>query len=72
MAQKITLKAARVNASLTIRQAAEALNVSEKTVMNWESGETIMNAVTFMKVCELYHFNPSDIFLPEPLTESKA
>lgn len=68
MSQKISLKAARVNANLTIKQAAEALNVSDKTVMNWESGETEMNATTFMHLCELYQFNPSDIFLPKSLT----
>ena len=68
MSQKISLKAARVNANLTIKQAAEALNVTDKTIMNWESGETDMNATTFMRLCELYLFNPSDIFLPKSLT----
>jgi hypothetical protein len=47
---------------------ANSQNVTDKTIMNWESGETDMNATTFMRLCELYQFNPSDIFLPKSLT----
>lgn len=67
---KISLKAARVNAGLTLKNVADKLNVSERSVFNWEAGLTEMNASTFMKLCNLYNFEPSDIFLPEKSTES--
>lgn len=67
---KISLKAARVNAEMTIRNVADKMNVSERTVINWESGLTDMSATTFLKLCELYDFEPTDIFLPKNSTES--
>lgn len=36
----ISLAAARVNAGLTQKQLAKACEVSETTVINWESGKT--------------------------------
>lgn len=37
---KISLKAARVNAALTQKEAAERLNVTTATISNWETGKT--------------------------------
>ena len=67
---KISLKAARVNSEMTIRNVADQMNVSERTVINWESGLTDMSATTFLKLCDLYGFKPSDIFLPKTSTKS--
>lgn len=36
MPQKITLKAARVNAGLTIKEAAKLIGICETTLIRWE------------------------------------
>lgn len=38
--KKITLKAARVNAGLTQEEAAQAINVTGRTLISWENGVT--------------------------------
>lgn len=65
---QITLKAARISAGLSTKEVAERLNVSEKTVYNWETGTSEIGAATFMRLCGLYGFAPADIFLPESST----
>ena len=51
---KITLKAARVNANLTIQKAAEMLGVSVGTLRNWETGKTFPRQPQIEKLCEVY------------------
>lgn len=52
--EKITLKAARVNARLTQRQVAETLDVAPSTVRNWENGITFPKQPMIEKLCALY------------------
>lgn len=62
---KITLKAARVNAGLTQKEAAEKLGVSNVTVCNWENGLSVPNIQQVLKICELYKVDLDNlIFLP--------
>ena len=64
MAQ-ITLKAARVNAGLTQKAAADALNVSNKTLCAWEKGERVPKVNKIDALCDLYKVSYDDlIFLP--------
>ena len=51
---KLTLKAARVNAGLTQKEAAEALKVSNKTLGNWENGVSAPKADKIDAICDLY------------------
>lgn len=51
---KITLKAARVNAGLSQKEVADALEVSNKTVGSWENGETYPSAAKIDALCKLY------------------
>lgn len=60
---KVTLKAARVNAGLSQRDAAQALSVSRNTIINWESGETSPSAGQFKELCNLYKVPMDNIFL---------
>ena len=62
---RITLKAARVNAGLTQKEAANDLNVSNKTLSNWENGVSMPKADKIDAICALYSV-PYDnlIFLP--------
>lgn len=55
----ISLKAARVNAGLSQKKAAEMLGISKATLQNYEAGSTIPNILMSKKIEEVYHF-PAD------------
>lgn len=62
---KITLKAARVNAGLTQKEAAKRLNVGNKTMWAWEQGKTMPKVNKIDAICDLYGVSYDDIiFLP--------
>ena len=62
---KITLKAARVNAGLSQKEAAKRLDVSNKTLHSWESGKTFPGADMIDALCDLYGIAYDNIiFLP--------
>ena len=69
---KITIKAARVNASLSQKEAADRLGVSNKTLGNWEKGITFPPADKIPAICELYGV-PYDMlnFLPADSLKAK-
>ena len=63
---KITLKAARVNAGLTQKRAAERLGVSNKTLCGWENGVTTPNIQYVDAMCEMYGVSYENLnFLPD-------
>lgn len=69
----ITLKAARVNAGLTQKCAAERLGVSERTLMLWENGKTFPNVPSIEKIQKLYGISYSDIiFLPKDFNKTEV
>ena len=51
---KITLKAARVNAGLSQEEAAKKLEISKKTLCNWENGSSMPRADKIDRICALY------------------
>lgn len=62
---QISLAAARVNAKLTQKQAADALHISNKTLNNWETGRAMPKADMIAKLCDLYGVGYDNlIFLP--------
>lgn len=62
---EITLKAARVNAGLTQRQAALKIGVTKDTVGNWERGKSFPDAMNIKAIEHVYGIGYSDIiFLP--------
>lgn len=62
---KITLKAARVNAGLTQKQAAAKIGVTKETISSWERRKSYPNTEMLQKIESTYHI-PYDniIFLP--------
>ena len=60
--EKITLKAARVNANLTIKQAAQQIGVDESTIIRWEKNPGIVKADYQKKISEVYKFSSDYIF----------
>lgn len=57
----ITLKAARVNAGLTQKEAAKALNISKNTLSNYELYRTSPSMEMANKMSELYKRPVNDI-----------
>lgn len=51
---KITLASARVNAGYSQKVAAALLEVSNKTLCNWEKGKTFPDQPMIEKICNLY------------------
>lgn len=62
---KMTMRAARVNAGLSQKGVASALNVSNKTISAWENGKSFPTADKIPLICDLYGLSYDDIiFLP--------
>jgi transcriptional regulator with XRE-family HTH domain len=62
----MTLKAARVNAGFTQKEAAEQLGVCNGTLCNWENGISFPDIQQVYKICELYGVSIDNlIFLPD-------
>ena len=57
----ITLKAARVNAGLTQKEAAEKLGIALDTLRNYEAGETCPAVPTIQRIEVLYGVSYNDI-----------
>lgn len=51
---KISLKAARVNADLTILKAAKALGIGKDTLIKWEKNPALVNTIWQRKFSEVY------------------
>lgn len=51
---KMTLKAARVNAGFTQKEAAKMLGISNKTLWSWENGKSAPKATQTDGICKLY------------------
>ncbi|MFQ8706592.1 MAG: helix-turn-helix domain-containing protein [Thomasclavelia sp.] len=62
MPKKITLKAARVNAGLTIKEASKLLGVCEATLIKWEKDPSIIQNKYRDIISEVYDF-PSDFII---------
>lgn len=62
---EITLMAARVNAGLDRKTAANKLGITAETLGNWEAGNTFPNVPQIIKIENLYGVRYADIkFLP--------
>ena len=51
---QISLKAARVNAGLTVKEASKKLGVSHSTLIKWEKEPWIVNPITQAGIGEVY------------------
>ena len=65
MMPKITLKAARVNAELTLDEAAERIGKSKQTIVNWENGKADIRYSDLLKLSEIYDMPIEYIRIPE-------
>ena len=62
---KLSIRAARVNVGLSQKEAAERIGVSNKTLGNWENGNTFPPVDKIPVLCELYGVSYDNLnFLP--------
>lgn len=59
---RISLRAARVNARLTQREAAKHLGICVATLQHYETGATTPDWETVQRITELYHIPMDYIF----------
>lgn len=65
---QITLRAARVNAGYTQKEAAAKLGVSNTTLLSWEKGSSMPKANQIDAICNLYRVTYDMLsFLPQAL-----
>ena len=62
---KLTLKAARVNAGLTIKDVAVKIGRTPGTVCSWENGQSEPKLGDFFKLMDIYGTDPRDIAVKE-------
>lgn len=63
---KMTLKAARVNAGLSQKEAANKMGVTSGTLSNWERGRSYPNAINIKQIENVYAVKYDNIiFLPK-------
>ena len=62
----ITLKAARVNAGLTQKEASEKLGISKVTLSNWETGKTSPRADQSRVLSEIYGVSLDELIFLNP------
>lgn len=68
---QIKLSAARINAGFTQKEVARKLQVSERTVINWEKGHIKPNAATLNMLSNIYGIPVDGFLLPEKSTLSE-
>jgi len=59
---RISLKAARVNADLSQKEAAKRLGISKATLQNYEAGNTVPDILMSRKIESVYGFPMDYIF----------
>ena len=63
---EITMKAARINAGYTQKEAAKLLKVSKDTVSNWDRGKSYPDVTNLRDIERVYRVKYDDlIFLPK-------
>ena len=73
MLVKISLRAARVNAGYSQKEAARLLNISNKTLGSWEKGITFPPVDKIPDICRLYGVSYDNLnFLPTDSLKANA
>ena len=65
------IKAVRKEKSLTQREVAEKLNISEKTVSKWETGNGLPEVSLMLPLCELLEISVNELLSGERLDEKR-
>lgn len=66
MDTKISLRAARVNANLTIAQSAKLIGVDPSTLMRWERHPNMVQQKYLDRISKIYKYPTDNIFFGNP------
>lgn len=58
---KLTLRAARINKGLNVKEVAKALSVTTQTIYNWEQGVTEPKIKHLRQLAEMYQISLDDL-----------
>ena len=61
---RLTLAGARVNAGYTQEEAAKKLEISSKSISNYENGKVIPKLAMLQALANLYGCDSEDFFIP--------
>lgn len=64
--EKITLKAARVNAGFTQEEVAKVGGIARTTIIAWESGKSMPDHLQILGLASLYKVPVDLLLLPQP------
>ena len=59
--EKITLRAARVNAGMTLDDVADLTGWDKNVINRWELGKTVPSVIKAERLCQVYNVSLSDI-----------
>lgn len=59
---QISLKAARINAGMTLIEAAKSIGIGKDTLLKWEKRPELVNPLFQSKISEAYNFPIDNIF----------
>lgn len=59
---QISLKAARINAGMTLLEAAKRIGIGKDTLLKWEKRPELVNPLFQSKISEAYNFPIDNIF----------
>lgn len=59
---QISLKAARVNANLSILEAAKRIGIGKDRLIKWEKNPALVNPIYQKQISEAYNFPIDNIF----------
>lgn len=62
---KVTIKAARVNVGLTLKDAAAKIGVTKETLSRWERGLSSPTLEKVEKLAAAYQCTPEDFLYPK-------
>ena len=65
------IQEARKQQSLTQRELAEKLNISDKTVSKWETGNGLPEVSLMLPLCEILHISVNELLSGERLDEKR-
>jgi transcriptional regulator with XRE-family HTH domain len=57
---KLTLRAARINKGLNVKEVAKALSVTTQTIYNWEQGVTEPRMEHLKQLAQIYNMGLED------------